>query len=203
MMIDYDREIFNINIASKVSPQPGALLISEPFLREDYFRHSVISLIEYESGATAMGVVMNHPTSYYLHSLITGVTRKEHIPVYCGGPLSCDRLFFMHTLGPEIIPDSNEITPGLYIGGDFSSMKQYVNTGYPLEGFIRFFIGYSGWSREQLDEELESKVWAVAGCEDHHKLLTGAHDSYWHRYVKSLGTDFRGWLYHPPNPHCN
>ena len=82
-------------------------------------------------------------------------------------------------------------------------MKQYVNTGYPLEGFIRFFIGYSGWSREQLDEELESKVWAVAGCEDHHKLLTGAHDSYWHRYVKSLGTDFRGWLYHPHNPHCN
>lgn len=203
MMIDYESEIFNINIASPAIPRPGALLVSEPFLREDYFRHSVITLVEYEFGSTAMGVVMNHPTGYHLHSLIEGVRRKEEIPVFCGGPLSCDRLFFMHTLGNEIIPETNEVAPGLFMGGDFKAMKQYVNAGYPIEGYIRFFIGYSGWSREQLDEELASKVWAVAECEETHRLLTGSNDSYWHRYVRSLGDDFRCWLYHPCNPQCN
>lgn len=202
-MIDYDREIFNINIASSALPRPGALLISEPFLREEYFHHAVIALIEYEFGSTAMGVVMNHPTGYTLHSLIEGIRVKDDIPVFCGGPLSCDRLFFIHTLGKEIIPNSNEVAPGLFIGDDFGAMRQYINAGYPVEGYIRFFVGYSGWSREQLDEELRSKVWAVAECSNYNNLLTGSNDPFWHRYVRALGNDFRGWRFHPRNPQCN
>lgn len=202
-MIDYDREIFNINIASTALPRPGALLISEPFLREEYFHHAVIALIEYEFGATAMGIVMNHPTGYTLQSLIEGIKIKTDIPVYCGGPVACDRLFFVHTLGKEIIPECSEIAPGLFISGDFSAMRQYINAGYPVEGYIRFFVGYSGWSRQQLDEELRSKVWAVAECSSYHSLLTGSDDPFWHRYVRALGNDFRGWRLHPRNPQCN
>ena len=202
-MIDYDHEIFNIDISGPAMPRPGALLVSEPFLREDFFQHGVILVTEYEFGAPAMGVVVNHPTGYTLQSLIEGIDREDDITVYCGGPLSCDRLFFVHTLGNDIIPDSNEVAPGVYIGGDFDAMRQYINAGYPVEGYIRFFVGYSGWSREQLDEELRNKVWAVAECKDYHALLTGENDSVWHRYVRALGKKYRGWRYHPRNPQCN
>ena len=200
-MIDYDNVLFNINISSGM-PHPGALLVTEPFLRDEYFSHAVICLIEYAVGQTSMGIVRNHPTAYTLQGLVPGVTRTESIPVYNGGPLSCDRLYFVHSLG-DIIPESQTIRPGLYIGGDLKAMLDYVNAGYPIEGYIRFFIGYSGWSREQLDEELRNNVWAVTDFTDTETLLTGDDDAYWHRYVKAMGGKFRGWLYHPKNPQAN
>lgn len=200
-MIDYDNVLFNIDIASGM-PHPGALLIAEPFLKDEHFAHAVICLVEYSIGGTAMGIVMNRNTAYTLQGLVQGITREKDIPVYCGGPMSCDRLYFVHTLG-DIIPDSREITPGLYIGGDFQAMLSYVNSGYPIEGYIRFFIGYSGWSREQLDEELNKRVWAVTEITDSHQLLTSTEDTYWHRAVRHMGKSFRGWRFHPQNPQAN
>lgn len=200
-MIDYDNVLFNIRIESGM-PHQGALLVAEPFLRDEHFSHAVICLVEYGPASTAMGIVLNHPTAYTLQGLIQGVKRKEDIRVWCGGPMSCDRLYYVHTLG-DLIPDSREIIPGLYIGGDFQAMLDYVNSGCPTEGCIRFFIGYSGWGHGQLDEELRNHVWAVNNITDAPSLLTGSHKGYWHRQVRELGPEFRGWLYHPRNPQFN
>jgi putative transcriptional regulator len=200
-MNEIDRKIFNIDIPSS-SPAPGALLIAEPFLRDRNFAHAVICLVDYEPHGTAMGIVMNRATSYTLAELVKDITRTDEIAVYCGGPMSCDRLYYIHTLG-DILPGSKEIAPGLFIGGDFEAMTEYINAGYPTDGHIRFFIGYSGWSRNQLDEEIASGVWAVGRTAAAPGVLSGEEDAYWHREVRRLGPDFSGWLYHPLNLHAN
>ena len=200
-MTDIKDLLFNINIPGD-KPAAGQLLIAEPFLRDRYFTHSVICLIEYEEYGTAMGIVMNHSTNYTLQELISEISIDEPVRVYCGGPMSCDRLYYIHTLG-EIIPGGREIRPGLYIGGDYNKMIGYVNSGYPIEGCIRFFIGYSGWSRRQLDDELMSNTWVVTPSPNGTELLTGDDDSYWHAAVRRAGENFRGWLYHPINLHSN
>lgn len=201
LMMDYDNVLFNIRISSG-RPHPGALLVAEPFLRDEHFSHAVICLVEYSPDSTAMGIVLNHPTPHRLKGLIEGVKRKEDIKVWCGGPMSCDRLYYVHTLG-ELLPGAREIIPGLYIGGDFEAMLDYVNSGCPIEGCIRFFVGYSGWSRYQLDEELRNHVWAVTEIPRLSSMLTGSANGYWHRHVRALGPAFRGWLYHPLNPQLN
>ena len=137
-MIDYDNMLFNIDIASGM-PHPGAILVSEPFLREEYFAHAVICLVDYGLEESSMGVVMNRSTAYTLQGLVQGVSRREDVPVFCGGPMSCDRLYYLHTLG-QFIPDSRQVVPGLYIGGDFNAMLDYVNSGLDIDGHIRFFI---------------------------------------------------------------
>lgn len=200
-MINFESVIFNIDICKRV-PHPGTLLVAEPFLREQYFNHAVICLIDYAIGKESMGIVLNRATGYTLNSLVSKVTVKTDIPVFCGGPMSCDRLYFIHTLG-DIIPDSREIRPGLYIGGDFNAMLDYVNSGYPIEGKIRFFIGYSGWDIGQLDGELRKNVWAVTDITDNSSLLSGEENQYWHNLVRSMGKSYRGWLYHPQNPMMN
>lgn len=200
-MTDINKTLFNINVESG-KPAPGNLLIAEPFLRDQYFTHSVICLIEYEENSTAMGIVMNHSTNYTLQELLKDIKIERPIKVYCGGPMSCDRLYFIHTLG-DIIPGCREISPGLYIGGNFDKMVEYINAGYPTDGCIRFFIGYSGWSPGQLDEELKSNTWVVSSPPDSINLLTGDDDSYWHSAVRRMGESLRGWLYHPVNPHAN
>lgn len=201
-MINFDSILFNIDIGTN-TPRPGALLVSEPFLREQYFHHAVISLVEYSPGGSAMGVVMNSPTAHRLQNLIGGITVDEPITVYCGGPMSCDRLFFMHTLG-DVIPGALAVgDSGLWISGDFDAMTDYINAGYPIDGCIRFFIGYSGWDRGQLDGELSNNVWAVTDLDDPARALTMSGDSYWHNTVRRMGLDYRGWLYHPRNVHAN
>lgn len=201
--MDYKSLLFNIDIPTGQAPAPGALLVSEPFLHEEYFNHAVISLVEYEPGGGAMGVVLNNESDYSLQELVEGVKVKEPIPVYCGGPLASDRLFFIHTLG-DVIPGTQPLADGVWIGGEFDPMLSIINDRYELDGNIRFFLGYSGWTDSQLEDELSNKVWAVTGMPSSpHDLLTGDGDAYWHRTVRTLGSDFRGWLYHPQNPAVN
>lgn len=202
-MADKTSFLFDISQAGG-TPLPGSLLIAEPFLRESYFNHGVICLVDHGPGRSTMGLVLNRLTPHSLTSLIDGLPEELAVPVFCGGPMSADRLFFLHTLGPEIIPGASRIRGDLWIGGDFEAVKSYLAAGYPIEGHIRFFIGYSGWDDGQLSAELHKKVWAVAEpADDASLLLTGAEDSFWHNAVRSLGPSFRGWLYHPLNPRAN
>jgi putative transcriptional regulator len=200
-MTDINSLLFKIEMSQKI-PYQGALLISEPFLREEYFCHSVICIVEYDAGESTMGIIMNKRTEYSLNDLVSQINTNINIPVFCGGPLSCDRLYFIHTLG-DIIPQAKRITDGLYIGGDFDTIIDYINSGYPIDNNIRFFLGYSGWDPGQLEDELKHHVWAVSESTCNKALLQGSGDKYWHQYVKSLGKEYRGWLYHPENPQMN
>lgn len=196
-----DSSLFRINMPTG-KPQPGALLVAEPFLREDHFNHAVISLIEYAPDKSAMGLVLNKPTGYTLGEAIDGINNNVNIPIYCGGPVSCDRLFYIHSLGLKL-PGARQLTNDLFIGGDFNSVKDYINHNLPTEGIIRFFIGYSGWDDGQLDEEIHNHVWAVAPSPANSELLKDDGDSFWYHIVKSMGKPYRNWLYHPLNPQLN
>lgn len=182
----------------------GSLLVTEPFLSESFFNHAVITLVDYSEREGAMGVVMNNPSGSTLGELIDGVDRGCSVPVYCGGPVGLDRLFFIHTLGTDVIGGAREYAPGLFAGGNFDDVTRYVEAGYPVEGFLRFFVGYSGWSRGQLEEELDNNVWAVADCpSDRSELFTDSGDSYWHRAVRRLGGHYRAWQMMPRDVSSN
>lgn len=194
--------LFNINIESD-KPYHASLLVAEPFLKEDYFRRAVICLVDYDGESSgSMGVVMNRPTAYKLQELLETIKVERPVTVYCGGPVSTDRLFFIHTLG-DIIPGGMKIRDGLWLGGDFTAMEDYVNSGYPIEGKIKFFIGYSGWSRGQLEEEIKAHTWAVAPIISNQQLMMESEDTMWHTVVRQLGEEYRGWRYHPIDPHVN
>lgn len=194
-------KLFKIDIPTR-SPKVGSILVAEPFLREEYFNHSVISLIEYGEDSGAMGLVLNKPTGYTIGEAIEGINEEIDIPIFCGGPLSHDRLFYIHSLGDEF-EGARQIAENLYVGGDFDQVRSYVNMGLPTEGKIRFFVGYSGWDPRQLEGELDKHVWAVAAAPTNGDILTEEGNSAWYRFVRSLGPQYRNWLYHPVNPQLN
>ncbi|MCM1518247.1 MAG: YqgE/AlgH family protein [Pseudoflavonifractor sp.] len=193
--------IFDIKVQSS-PPYEGALLVAEPFLRENYFNHAVICLVDYAPGGTAMGLALNKLTHYSLNDLVGDVTVDRDIPVFCGGPMSSDHLYCIHTLG-DIVPESRHVTDDLYVGGDFATIIDYVNSGYPIDGKVRFCMGYSGWEAGQLEGEIRRHVWAVTTVGDTDTLLTGSENRYWHRQVRTMGSPYRGWLYHPQDPKMN
>lgn len=186
------------------NPRQGDILISEPFLVESFFERAAISLIEHRDGSPSMGLVLNHVTPYYLDEAIEGIEINKKIPLYCGGPLSSDRLFYIHTLG-SIIPDSQEIVKGLYINGDLRIIKSYINAGEPIENTIRFFLGYSGWDNGQLSEELNQHVWGVLKPDTSNlgKYLKSDGNQYWKSRVREMGDPYKPWLLCPLMPILN
>jgi len=187
------------------NPQPGKLLVAEPFLREYYFNHSVILLLEHNNEKETMGFVMNRKTPHTLKEVLTeghNVGVPDGIPLFCGGPVACDRLFYLHKI-PELIRESVEIGHGLYYGGDFSDVLEYLRDGLPTAGLIRFFAGYSGWNPGQLNDELESGTWAVENVPEGFNLLEGEEASYWTGMVRNMDKEYSGWLLQPMNPSDN
>lgn len=198
----FDNGMFDFRTVKR-PPHRGSLLVAQPGLREGWFRHGVITLFDHDSEAGSMGVVMNNQLPLTLGSLLDGIKRKEDVPVYCGGPVNGDQLFFMHTLG-DILDGALEVSPGLFVSGDFDAMKDYINSGYPIEGHIRFFVGYSGWDAGQLQQECADDVWAVTPTPfTPAEALTGADDAYWHKTVRAMGPAYASWLRHPKNPSLN
>lgn len=180
--------------SQQARPAGGRLLVAEPFMDESIFTHSIISLLDYEPEGGAIGVVLNRQSHSNLSDLIDDLEINCDIPVFCGGPLAMDRVFFMHTLGSDIIPGAREFMPGVYVGGDFDAMIEYINSGYRTEGVVRFFVGYSSWDRAQLENEIAEGAWALTDAPvNPSDLLTGSGDRVWHRTVRSLGSEYRSW----------
>ena len=111
-----------------VIPEKGNLLIAEPSILGDFsFNRSVILLADH-SEEGSIGFILNKPLEYTLNDLIPEVSAEYN--VYNGGPVEQDNLYFIHT-SPDIIPNSIEISNGIYWGGDFSTVINAINNGLP------------------------------------------------------------------------
>lgn len=148
-MIDFKFENRN-------SPSKGSLLISEPFLSDRYFARSVVFLCDHNEDGS-FGFVLNNYIETKLNKLV-GDSMKIEAKVSIGGPVDTDNLFFIHEMGEEI-SNSQKISDGLYIGGDFKTIKKIIAEDPNKLKSIRFFIGYSGWDKGQLEKEINEKSW--------------------------------------------
>lgn len=205
-MQNLDSSLFNIRIPAE-KPYQGCLLVAEPFLRQEEFNHAVIFLSSYNSVSDEkpMGIVLNKPTQYTLGQAIEGFDDDIEVPLFNGGPVGRDRMFFLHRV-PDLISGGLHLGNGLYLGGDFAKVKDMINLGFNPDGKMRFFIGYAGWDRGQLEEEIRSFTWAVTSpviSAGYNILEDSTVNSLWHDSVKRLGPRYRNWLYHPMYPQLN
>lgn len=185
-----------------VNPEKGDLLIAEPLLDEPYFKRSVILLLDEDNNQGHIGLALNKITPVSLQDLFPDWKAGAEVPVYSGGPVEADRLFMLHTMGDRF-EGSMEVSPGLYVGAKLDDIIDYINNNRYADGNIRFFLGYSGWSRGQLTSEILKNTWALNPNPGHTDVLTGAEDLYWRREVRRLGEKYRSWLLVPSNPAFN
>ena len=192
-------DIFKIE-TNHVVPARGKVLISEPFLYDHIFGRSVILLIDHTQEGT-MGLVMNKPLPLFLNNLLKELDCPEDIPVYKGGPLSTDTLFYLHTLGN--ISGSLPVGKDFYLNGDFNAIKEYIMQGNPIEGKIRFFLGYSGWEYDQLCQEIKENTWLV-GKENISSLMdVNESKELWKNALGKLGSKYEMWSRFPQIPTMN
>lgn len=196
-MLNYS-QIAGSMISTK--PHKGHLLIAEPSTLGDIsFNRSVILLADH-SPEGSVGFILNKPLDYTINDLIPEI--NAHFKIYNGGPVEQDNLYFIHNV-PDLIPDSIEISAGIYWGGDFECAKVMINNGSLSKQNIRFFLGYTGWSANQLESELEENSWIVTQNSYSSKIIGKSSSSFWKEKIMELGGDYVIWGNAPENPALN
>ena len=199
-MNDFD-DIFNL-ADEQPSPIKGALLVAKPTIDDVFFQRAVILLISHDADGS-MGLVLNDRSDVMLSRVVPDVNVVNDVPLYLGGPVNPDVMFFFHTLGNELIPNSMEIVDGLYFVGDQEALTRYIESGGVLEGKVKFVVGYSGWSSGQLVDEIDNGVWAVLDAHDVPVMMTAGHHEMWQWAVSQFGPRYRMWRHLPINPSEN
>ena len=135
--------------------------------------------------------------------MLPSVDNASNVPLYLGGPVKPDMLFFLHCLTPDVIPGSLQLSKGLYLGGDYDAIKRYVGSGQPVDGLLKCILGYAGWDQGQLGGEIERHDWAVLNHAHYDNLMRENGDKLWRHTVQDFGDKYRLWLNWPSNPACN
>ncbi|MBV5326172.1 MAG: YqgE/AlgH family protein [Chlorobium sp.] len=179
--------------------QSGKLLLASANLLESNFKRTVLIICEHnESGS--LGFILNRPMEFKVCEAVAGFEEIEE-PLHMGGPVQVDTVHFLHSRG-DIIDGATEIFPGLFWGGDKNQVSFLLNTGVMQPSEIRFFLGYSGWSAGQLEEEFEIGSWYIAEA-SRDVIFSDAYERMWSRSVRSKGGEYQFVANAPELPGLN
>ncbi len=180
--------------------EKGQLLIAEPSIIGDLsFNRSVILLADHNHEGS-VGFILNKPLDYTINDLIPEI--EASFKIYNGGPVEQDNLYFIHTI-PELITGSIEISNGIFWGGDFELTRSLINEGKINKENIRFFLGYTGWSANQLEGELKENSWIMSKNIYKSTILSKSSSQFWKEKIIELGGDYLIWSNAPENPILN
>ncbi len=186
-------------ILNKIKANKGKLLISEPTLSDSYFKRSVILLTEHNENGS-VGFILNKRVEFRLSEAIEEF-KDFNFPLYFGGPVKRDNLFFVHRFG-EKIEGSLPILDGLFWGGNFDTLKKIILEGKASEADVKFFLGYSGWEPNQLDREMNEHSWFVSNS-NAAMVMKESDSEMWRKIMKAMGSEFALLSNFPDNPSMN
>jgi putative transcriptional regulator len=180
--------------------QKGQLLIAEPSIIGDLsFNRSVILLADHNEEGS-VGFILNKPLKYTIQDLLPEI--EANFKIYNGGPVEQDNLYFIHNV-PDLITNSIEISNGIFWGGNFELTKNLINQGLIKKKNIRFFLGYTGWDSEQLENEMQSNSWILTKNIYQKDILGKSSIHFWKEKIIELGGEYLIWSNAPENPILN
>lgn len=171
----------------------GSLLLAHPAMKDPNFRRSVV-LMSSHNAEGAMGVVLNRPMGKRLGELSGdfALGALAGVPLFHGGPVQTEQL---------VLAAWQTRSDGfrLHFGIDPEKAMQLLAEE---ETHVRGFLGYSGWSAGQLENEMRLRTWVVADVPE--DLLTHVQDeSLWRTVLGREGAEWRLLAGEPDDPELN
>lgn len=173
----------------------GSLLLANPSLRDGVFDHSVILLAEHSADDGAFGLILNHPTGHEVGHFLKDeeFAPVARVAVHHGGPVATAQLTFA-----AFWWNPND---GLHWQIRIPAEQAIRRTSQPGV-IVRAFVGYSGWTPGQLENEMKRQSWIVAKPDAW--LLGKSHDeALWGEILRSMSPFHRVLADAPPDPGLN
>ncbi len=148
----------------------GEILFASHTLEGTYFENALILLIDNNRDGV-FGVILNRPSHMPLsetfnYSFDLPITSRM---LYIGGPVDEEMLLTL-----SLIDDPSEskggmfVSDGVELGGTWENMEEIIMSD---EKSVHIFLGYTGWSEKQLQEELAEGSWKLYKGFDTRKVL--------------------------------
>jgi putative transcriptional regulator len=174
----------------------GSLLVAHPMMADPHFRRTILYLSHHSAEDGALGFIINRPLARTGDELPVDEALEHiaHVPLFEGGPVQRNQVI-VATLSWDEEAGACQFEPMEKPEGEIS-----LPSG--LEDKLRVFLGYAGWSKNQLEKEIAHNSWIV--IKPHPELLhIGADDATWHRIMCGLGPIYRVLADAPTNSNHN
>ncbi len=168
--------------------KPGSVLLSQPFMWDSHFKRSAIFITDHNEKDGTIGFIMNKSIDMDINQLMADFPKFE-AEVSFGGPVGTDTIHYIHSVG-HLLDDSIYVMDGVWWGGDFTQLKALIRNGVVKLDDIRFFVGYSGWSRGQLREEMKTGSWVVADMDLNYIFKMDEEINLWQEIMEHKGDTF-------------
>jgi putative transcriptional regulator len=160
----------------------GALLLADATLQDPYFEHSVVLLTAHQREQGATGFVLNKPFGKRIGEMIPKAefAALKDVEVFIGGPVGGEHLIFaaMHWR-----VETRRLVMQTHLSAEDAIARQEQGET------IRAFLGYSGWSRGQLEQEIRENAWQTRAPVARVMEPT-CDDRLWRELYRSLGPLF-------------
>jgi putative transcriptional regulator len=173
----------------------GQLLLASPSLRDPNFRRAVI-LMSAHDGDGALGAVLNRPLGKSLGALNAdfALTSLAGVPLYSGGPVEPDKLILAAWQRRE---EEGEFQ--LNFGLEPERAAGLIGTPGVT---MRAFLGYAGWGKGQLENEMRHQTWFTASVADYNLGATEG-SGLWRMILGSLSPELKLLADEPEDPAVN
>lgn len=141
--------------------KPGNIIISTNLLDDTNFEKVVIVITEHNEKGS-IGYVFNQLFPRRFNEL-EEFKHSVPVPLYAGGPVQTDMLYFMHRRS-DLIKDGESVANNVYMGGDFKKAVQLLNNAELSINDVRLFIGYCGWDAQELEDEIAEGSWQLTNA---------------------------------------
>lgn len=175
----------------------GKLLVAHPSLRDPNFRRTVVLLCQHDPDEGTFGFIMNRRLEQNAADFLPeeDVPALAKVAAFEGGPVAGNRLVFT-----DFQYDAAKAHAQVRHALGIEEAQRLVEDDEA--GGLRAFVGYSGWSEGQLEEEIAQGAWIIAPPAAESFLIDQC-SNLWTRTLKRLGGQYALLAVLPEDPSLN
>jgi putative transcriptional regulator len=159
----------------------GKLLVASRSLGDPDFARTVVLLVRYDEKG-ALGLILNRRTGLPLSRVLDLEAAKGRSdPVYLGGPVGPSAVFALFQSSAKMEKAEN-IFGGVYLISDKALFEQTISAR-PAPGVFHVYLGYAGWTHDQLRNETQLGAWFVFPA-DAATVFNSDPDSLWLQMIQ-------------------
>jgi putative transcriptional regulator len=168
------------------------LLAAMPQVHDPFFHQSVVLLIHHDNDEGSFGLIVNRPTELLVADILEGMeiewSGPPDSPAFFGGPVRPQLGTLLYRPGasePQGLSAISHVGPGIATTQHITDLSLLASQP-PAP--LRLVLGYAGWAKEQLLQEILRNDWLTAPA--HTDLVfTADPETAWQETLNSVGVD--------------
>ena len=159
-------------------------------LADPNFAETVVLLVRYDAEGV-VGLILNRRSHVPLSRVLEGLkaAKGRSDPVYLGGPVETPAVFALFQ-SPAKLEGAEHIFGGVYLISTKPLFEQTISAR-PDPGVFHVYLGYAGWTNDQLRKEVELGAWFIFPA-DAGAVFDSDPDSLWSQMIRKTELKLAG-----------